>query len=166
MRRMVAAGIMVGLLSGVSHGAMSRGEGGSDRPPAKEMTPAYAEAEAAAREGRCKEALRLVGHVLSLDPTDAAAFNVRGYCLRKTGDLDGAFQAYGNALKLRPDFPEARAYLAEAHIEAAIHQAEVLRGYGEGGASALLEVAQALRRAAASVGTLMGKAGPKAGEAW
>ncbi|MDG2308325.1 MAG: hypothetical protein P8R42_27420 [Candidatus Binatia bacterium] len=120
------------------------------------MASSLAQAEAAARERRYEEALWLVHHALSIDPTDADAFNLRGYCLRKTGALDGAFRAYGTALKLRPDFPEAPGYLAEAHIDAALRLAGKLVKDGPTDAEVLGEVAQALRRAAATVGTAAG----------
>ena len=144
-------------------GAMSRGD--EKGPPPKKMRPAHAGARAAARKGDCEETLRLVRNALALDPTDAEAFNLRGYCLRKTGDLEGAFRAYGQALKLRPDFPEARAYLAEAHIDAALEQVKVLHGYGGAGAEDLVDVTQALRRAASSAGALAG-AGAKPRGGW
>lgn len=164
--RIVLLVFFFGLACGEGHGAMSRGAEEGDAPPAKEMASSYAEAQAAAREGRCEEALRLVHHALSLDPTDAEAFNLRGYCLRKTGDLAGAFRAYETALKLRPDFPEARAYLAEAHIDAAVALAAGLAEDGPEGAAVLGEVAQALRRAAATVGTSVDGSAPQGDTGW
>ena len=41
---------------------------------------------------------------------------------RKQGNLDEAFEYYAKALALRPKFPEAREYLAEAHIQAALKE--------------------------------------------
>ena len=38
---------------------------------------------------------------------DAAAYNDMGIVQQSKGDLDGAIQNYREALKLKPDFPEA-----------------------------------------------------------
>ena len=35
---------------------------------------------------------------------------------------DEAFSLYGRALRLRPEFPEAREYVGEAHIDAALER--------------------------------------------
>lgn len=153
------------LLAGVPRGfaAMSRGEG--DSPPPKGMQPRHTEARRAARDGDCAETLRLARNALALDPTDAEAFNLRGYCLRTQGDLAGAFEAYEQALKLRPDFPEARAYLAQAHVQAVLQQVKILHSYGPAGAQDLLDVTQALRRATSTAAAAAGSGG-KAGGGW
>ena len=53
-----------------------------------------------------------------LAPEYYQAWNMLGYCYRKTGDLEKAFPAYERALKLKPDYEEAHEYLGEAHLMA------------------------------------------------
>jgi len=51
---------------------------------------------------------------------------------RKTGHLDDAFRNYRRALEISRPFPQAREYLGEAHIQAALQQVEILRGLRSG----------------------------------
>jgi hypothetical protein len=70
------------------------------------------------------------------------------YTQRKTGKLDDAFENYHKALGMRPKFPEAREYLGEAHIQAALLQIDILREYGKDGETELAQLVSVLRRAA------------------
>jgi len=72
---------------------------------------------------------------------DAATLNMLGYTLRKLGRLDDAFKSYAKALDIQPEFPQAREYLAEAHLQAAMEQMRHLR---EAGAPAQAEVTMLL----------------------
>jgi tetratricopeptide (TPR) repeat protein len=49
-------------------------------------------------------------------PTMAEAWNGLGYTSRKVGDYDAALAAYDKALELRPGYPEATEYRAEAYL--------------------------------------------------
>lgn len=49
-------------------------------------------------------------------PTMAEAWNGLGYASRKTGDYLAALAAYDEALELRPGYPEATEYRAEAYL--------------------------------------------------
>jgi tetratricopeptide (TPR) repeat protein len=49
-------------------------------------------------------------------PTMAEAWNGFGYTSRKLGDYDAALAAYDKALELKPGYPEAIEYRAEAHL--------------------------------------------------
>lgn len=113
----------------------------------------YAEASAAAEAGDCEKALPLLEQAAVETPDDADVFNLRGYCERKRGDLDRAFASYRRALELRTEFPEARQYLGEAHLQAVRREVEILRGYGEPGREALARLITALREAADGAGT-------------
>jgi tetratricopeptide (TPR) repeat protein len=83
--------------------------------------------------------------VLHDAPENADAWNLLAYCQRKTGKLDEAFLNYRKALDLKPEFPEAREYLGEAHLQAVLQQIEILRGYGEAGQEELDRLVAALR---------------------
>jgi tetratricopeptide (TPR) repeat protein len=54
---------------------------------------------------------------LSFDRGYADAWNELGYALRHQGRYDESLQAYTEALRLRPEFPEALEYLGEAYVE-------------------------------------------------
>ena len=69
---------------------------------------------------------------------------------RKLGKFDDAFANYSKALKLRPRFPEAREYLGEAHIQAALREIETLKSYGVDGKEQLGDLVKALKDAAAA----------------
>ena len=74
--------------------------------------------------------------------------NMLAFSQRKRGNLDEAFEYYDKALKLRPRFPEAREYLGEAHIQAALEQIRILQTYGSDADHALEELVEAFRKAA------------------
>ena len=76
--------------------------------------------------------------------------NMLAFSQRKLGKFDDAFANYNKALKLRPRFPEAREYLGEAHIQAALREIETLKSYGADGKEELEDLVKALRDAAAA----------------
>lgn len=49
-------------------------------------------------------------------PAMAEAWNGLGYTSRKVGDYDAALAAYDKALELKPGYPEATEYRAEAYL--------------------------------------------------
>lgn len=59
--------------------------------------------------GKFQQAVRL-------DPKLHEAWNYLGYTHRKLGDYDEALEAYERALALRPGYPEAIEYRAEAYL--------------------------------------------------
>jgi tetratricopeptide (TPR) repeat protein len=109
----------------------------------------YERAVEAAEDDRCRDALPLVEEALAETPDDADAHALAGFCRRKTGELDEAFASYRHALELRPEFPEARQYLGEAHVQAVLREIAILRGYGESGREELDALVAALREATA-----------------
>jgi Flp pilus assembly protein TadD len=54
----------------------------------------------------------------NLDPKYHEAWNMLGYCLRKTGDTQKALTAYWTCLQIKPDYAPAHEYLGEAYLEA------------------------------------------------
>ena len=54
----------------------------------------------------------------NLDPKYHEAWNMLGFCLRKTGDTTKALTAYWTCLQLKPDYAPAHEYLGEAYLEA------------------------------------------------
>ena len=153
--------LVVALAAEVSLAAMQRGPMPKTAGEGTETTP-YSQAEAAARNGKCKEAVSLLEELLAADRDDADALNLLAYCQRKAGRLDEAFANYHRALELRPEFPAAREYLGEAHLQAALQQVEILRGYGEPAREELAKLVAALQDAAVKAGD----AQPPVRKAW
>lgn len=82
-------------------------------------------------------------------PRDPDVLNMLAYTQRKTGDLDTAIENYRRALEIRPKFPQAREYLAEAFLQAALREAEMLRSYEADGKEELGELVEAFEAASA-----------------
>jgi len=55
-------------------------------------------------------------NAVALNPRYAEAWNGLGYALRNQGMYPDSIKAYDQALRLRPDFPEALEYLGEAYV--------------------------------------------------
>lgn len=108
----------------------------------------YNEGVALAEEGRHAAALVKFRAAHEQNPGDADVMNMLAHSLRKTGKLDEAFAMYEKALAARENFAKAREYLGEAHLQAALIQVQILRGYGKEGEKELAALLDALRRAA------------------
>ncbi len=70
---------------------------------------------------------------LSVEPNNPDILNMLAHSQRKLGMIDESLANYKRALELRPAFPEAHEYLAEAYIDAASHEANILAGAGSQG---------------------------------
>lgn len=93
------------------------------------------------------DARRIFEQLAVQEPENPEVLNLLAFTQRKTGDLDEALANYRRALELRPKFPEAREYLGEAYLQAALREAETLRAYGDSGAEALRQLADAFQEA-------------------
>ena len=88
----------------------------------------YAEAQEAKgleKAGKDKDAKKKFGkalgrfqHIVESYPQYYEAWNMLGFCARKTGDLKRAFDAYQKCLAINPEYEEAHEYLGEAHLMA------------------------------------------------
>ena len=77
------------------------------------------EASGKAKEAR-KEYERALGRfdeAVRLDERYFEAWNMLGYCARKTGDLRRSFDAYDRCLALRPDYEPAHEYRGEGYLQ-------------------------------------------------
>jgi tetratricopeptide (TPR) repeat protein len=63
-----------------------------------------------------EKATRALHSAIQDDPTLHQAWTTLGYTLRKSGEFGEALAAYDRALELRPGFPEAVEYRAEAYL--------------------------------------------------
>lgn len=98
--------------------------------------------------GDFQDALKLFQLALQEDPNNADIFNMLAHTQRKLGMLDEALSNYKKALELRPKFPEAREYLGETYIDAAMDQAETLKSYGSDGQEQLEDLSKEFKEAA------------------
>ena len=101
-----------------------------------------------AKNEQYAEARQIFEQLAVEEPKNAEVLNMLAYTQRKTGDIDEAIANYGRALKIKPKFPQAREYLAEAYLQAALREAETLKGYGGDGRDELRQLADAFQAAA------------------
>ncbi len=103
------------------------------------------------KAGDEKSALQYFQKALELDKNNPEILNMLAHSQRKLGLIDEALENYWKALKIKPDFPEAREYLGEAYIQAALKEIEILKGYGKSGDEQRDDLIKALQDAAANV---------------
>lgn len=63
-----------------------------------------------------KTAMKKMGMVTDLQPSNYQAWNYLGYTNRKLGQYDAALAAYDRALELKPDYAEAIEYRGHAYL--------------------------------------------------
>jgi len=108
----------------------------------------YDQGVKASEAGDFQDALTLFQQALQEDPNNADTLNMLAHTQRKLGMLDEALSNYKKALELRPKFPEAREYLGETYIDAAMAQAETLKSYGPDGQEQLEDLSKEFKEAA------------------
>ena len=74
-------------------------------------------AKATSAQKRLEKSRDKLVEATKLDPTNADAWNMLGFSRRKTGDRQGAFDAYWKCLALKPDHIGAHEYMGEAYLE-------------------------------------------------
>jgi tetratricopeptide (TPR) repeat protein len=125
---------------GTSGGAAQTGE--------KSWRELYDQGVDLAKSEQYAEARKIFEQLEAQQPKSPEVLNMLAFTQRKTGDLDTALGNYQKALKIKPKFPQAREYLAEAYLQAAMREAETLKGYGDDGSAELTKVADAMQEAA------------------
>ena len=65
---------------------------------------------------RFGKALKKFSEATDNDPTYYQAWNMVGFCSRKSGDLKRAFAAYEKCLEIQPEYEAAHEYLGEAYL--------------------------------------------------
>ena len=124
--------------------------------PAKTAKPSkaaqlYADGKAALEAKDYAKAEKSFADALKAEPKNPDTLNELAFAQRHQGKFDEAFANYAKALKLRPKFAEAREYLGEAHIQAALREIETLKSYGDAGKEELEDLTKALKDAAANL---------------
>jgi tetratricopeptide (TPR) repeat protein len=111
----------------------------------------YHQGVTASKQKDYSRAMALFQQALRSDPHNPDVLNMLAFSLRKSGHLDEAFEYYRRALEIKPQFPEAREYLGEAHLQAALREIQKLRSYGAGGQEDLQDLTKAFKTAAATL---------------
>lgn len=160
MKRILVLSLSVLMMSSVVWAASSGGgssspssSSGSDGRSGKqnEAQLMYDRGMELVKEGDYHEALKRFRGAHKKDKKNAEYLNMVAYTQRKTGNLEDAFETYEKVLGMQPNFPQAREYLGEAHLQALLLQIDALRAYGDEGkkeydllVAALQEAAQTL----------------------
>jgi tetratricopeptide (TPR) repeat protein len=135
------------------------------KPAAGESGSLYEKGVAAVKAQKYAEALPLFEKADQLDKDNPDTLNMLAYTQRKLGKIDIAIENYQRALKLRPNFPQAREYLGEAYLQAAMRELQALKSGGAEGQKEAEVLIKALNDAAASARKGGGKAASGGGKA-
>ena len=111
----------------------------------------YHQGVSATKQKNYARAVALFQQALQTDPHNPDVLNMLAFSLRKSGHLDEAFDYYRQALEIKPQFPEAREYLGEAHLQAALREIQTLESYGASGREDLQDLTKAFKSAAAGL---------------
>src|SRR5262245_3745412 len=136
-------------------GAFAAGSGSKSQTPEAATDPAIQLYEQGLKKVEAKDwkgALDLFERAHQAKKKDPDILNMLAFTQRKTGQLDDAFTNYAKALEMRPEFPQAREYLAEAHLQAAMEQMKILRDYGSEAQAEVTMLLDAFAKAAWTVG--------------
>jgi len=62
------------------------------------------------------KALKKFKEATEIDPAYYQAWNMVGFCSRKSGDLKHSFEAYAKCIEIEPEYAPAHEYLGEAYL--------------------------------------------------
>lgn len=105
----------------------------------------------ASNGGNLNGALSYFERALAEDKDNPDILNMMAHTQLKLGQVDESLATYKKALELRPKFPQAREYLGEAYIKAALNEIKILKGYGVDGEENLEDLVKAFKEAAAGL---------------
>lgn len=108
----------------------------------------YDQGMEANKNGDYQKARSLFEQALSVNSDNPDILNMLAHTQLKVGLIDEALKNYKRALQLRPRFPEAREYLGETYIQAALREAETLKSYGSDGQEQLEDLTKDIKEAA------------------
>lgn len=136
--------------SGSSTSSSSTGSSSTTSPSSEEKISVslYDQGVTASKNNDFQGALIFFEAALSEDRNNPDILNMLAHTQRKLGMIDEALANYKKALELRPRFPEAREYLGEAYIEAALREIETLKSYGSDAGEELEDLTKDFKEAA------------------
>ncbi len=121
-------------------------------PPVNQAAASfYDQGVTATKNNDFKGAFPLFEKALAADPNNPDILNMLAYTQRNLGLIDDSLANYKKALDLRPNFPQAREYLGEAYLQAALAQIDTLKGYGTTGKDESDKLTKSIKDAAAKL---------------
>lgn len=111
----------------------------------------YDQGMEASKNNDFQKARTLFEQALQEDRNNPDIINGLAHAQRKLGLIDESLENYKKALALRPKFPEAREYLGEAYIQAALREIRALKDYGSEGDESREDLTKAFKEAAANL---------------
>jgi tetratricopeptide (TPR) repeat protein len=160
---MAPVAVVVVVAAGVAAPSPARAAAGSpqekDRPqnqkkkePASgrqvsKLPPSYDEGMKLIRTGEYAKAREIFEQALREASSNPDVLNMLAYSQRKTGSIDLAIETHKRALRLRPNFPQAREYLGEAYLQASLRELTALQRAGRSATSEHAMLLRALHEA-------------------
>jgi tetratricopeptide (TPR) repeat protein len=111
----------------------------------------YDQGVTAHKNGDFQKALALFNQALTQDWNNPDILNMLAHTQLKLGMIDEALDNYKKALSIRPQFPEAREYLGEAYVQAALREIKTLKDYGSSGVQQAEDLTKVFKDAAAGL---------------
>ncbi len=121
---------------------------GLDDMQKKSAVSLYDQGMEANKNGEYQKAKTFFEQALSINSNNPDILNMLAHTQLKVGLIDESLENYKKALQLRPRFPEAREYLGETYIQAALREVEILKSYGSGGQEQLEDLTKDIKEAA------------------
>jgi tetratricopeptide (TPR) repeat protein len=106
-------------------------ESGPADTPKKSAVSLYDRGMQANKNGDYQKAKTLFEQALSINNDNPDILNMLAHTQLKVGLIDESLKNYNRALQLRPRFLEAREYLGETYIQAALRELTTLKSYGK-----------------------------------
>jgi len=85
---------------------------------AEEASKELAAGKSDSAKKRFGKALKKFKEATDIDPRYYQAWNMVGFCARKSGDLKQSFAAYAKSIEIEPEYAPAHEYLGEAYLMA------------------------------------------------
>lgn len=126
-------------------------ETGQDSVQRKSAASLYDQGMEANKNGDYQKAKTLFEQALSVNSDNPDILNMLAHTQLKVGLIDESLENYKKALQLRPRFPEAREYLGETYIQAALRELTTLKSYGSEGAEQAEDLEKEIKKAAGSL---------------
>jgi|GEM_PF-3247632 len=113
----------------------------------QEISGLYEKGIQAGKDNDYPKAVDYFKNALDKDPENADVLNMLAHAQRMTGQIEPALENYKKALAIRPDFAQAREYLGETYLQAALMERDKLKSYGDKGKDQLDDLTAAFKKA-------------------
>jgi tetratricopeptide (TPR) repeat protein len=143
--------LLFGAVAAAHAAGTSSSSWGGEQAKEAPVVNLYDQGVAAHERGDYRKAMALFEQALRENRKNPDTLNMLAHTQLKLGLIDESLETYKKALALRSRFPEAREYLGEAYIQAALREVETLRSYGLEGNENRQDLIKALKEAAAKL---------------